>query len=339
MIDLRSDTVTCPTPAMRQAMANAPVGDDVFQEDPTVRLLQETAAEMFEKEAALFVPSGTMGNQIAVKLHTRPGQEVVTEARGHIYNYELAMLAAFSGCLARPITANQGRVTWSQIEPVLSPPVYYRAPTGLIALENTHNMAGGTILDQGEVETILSEAHERGLSVHLDGARIFNAAIASGRSVAELTRGFDSVMFCLSKGLSAPVGSLLLGSQAFIEAAWPVRKMLGGGLRQVGILAAAGLIALRDMPGRLVEDHDNARLLAEGLAELKAFSVEASTVQTNIVIADLVTMDSSTFLKSLAEKRVLAVPTGARQVRFVTHKDVNQAQVQEALQRIREVVS
>ncbi|UCF39080.1 MAG: aminotransferase class I/II-fold pyridoxal phosphate-dependent enzyme, partial [Acidobacteriota bacterium] len=328
-----------PTPEMRQAMANAPVGDDVFQEDPTVRLLQETAAEMFEQEAALFVPSGTMGNQIAVKLHTRPGQEVVTEARGHIYNYELAMLAAFSGCLARPITANQGRVTWSQIEPVLSPPVYYRAPTGLIALENTHNMAGGTILDQGEVETILSEAHERGLPVHLDGARIFNAAIASGRSVAELTRGFDSVMFCLSKGLSAPVGSLLLGSQAFIEAAWPVRKMLGGGLRQVGILAAAGLIALRDMPGRLVEDHDNARLLAEGLAELKAFSVEASTVQTNIVIADLVTMDSSTFLKSLAEKRVLAVPTGARQVRLVTHKDVNQAQVQEALQRIREVVS
>jgi len=320
MIDLRSDTVTIPTDGMRKAMAEAEVGDDVFREDPTVRRLQDRAAELFEREAALFVPTGTMGNQIAVKLHTKPGQEVISEARGHIFNWEMAMTAAFSGCLVRPIDADNGTLTWKQVEEALSPEVYYRAQTGLIALENTHNMAGGSLLPQENKEEIVRCAHEKGIPVHLDGARIFNAAAATGLSVAELARGCDSVMFCLSKGLSAPAGSLLVGDSDFIEAAWTVRKMLGGGMRQVGVLAAAGLIAIEEMPKRLNEDHRHARILAETLADLPAFKVDPESVQTNIVIADLEQLSSGQVVSDLRENGVLAVPTGAAQIRLVTRR-------------------
>src|SRR5947209_2330002 len=268
MIDLRSDTVTKPTPAMRRAMAEAKVGDDVYGEDPTVNRLQERAAEIFEKEAALFVPTGSMGNQIAVKLHTRPGQEVVIEERGHIYNFEMAAMAAVSGTLARPVRSldGSGILTWDEIESALHVGgAYYVAPTGLIALENSHNLAGGTLLTRERAEDICEHAHARNLPVHLDGARIFNAAAALNDSVAELTRPVDSVMFCLSKALGAPVGSMLLGSRAFIEEARGWRKLLGGGMRQAGVLAAAGLIALEEAPKRLHEDHANARRFAEGL--------------------------------------------------------------------------
>lgn len=337
VIDLRSDTVTTPTEEMRRAMANADVGDDVYGEDPTVNRLQERAAEIFQKEAGLFMPSGTMGNQVAVKLHTRPGQEVVVEERGHIYNYEMATMAAFSGCLARPIRGQAGHLTWPQIEAVLSPPIYYRARTGLITLENTHNMAGGAVLSRAEMSEILDRAHQRALPVHLDGARIFNAATALNTTVAELTAQFDSVMFCFSKGLSAPIGSMLLGSKEFIQEAWSVRKMFGGGMRQVGVLAAAALIALETMPCRLYEDHENARRLAETLAQMKAFSIDPAKVETNILVVDLKGWTSGELLKRLKERGVLAGSTGATQVRFVTHKDVSAADIDKAVSVIAEV--
>ncbi len=258
MIDLRSDTVTKPTAAMRRAMAEAEVGDDVYGEDPTVNRLQERAAELFEKEAALFVPTGSMGNQIAVKLHTRPGTEVVIEERGHIYNYEMAAMAAVSGALARPVKSSDGTgvLAWDDIAGALHVGgAYYVAPTALVALENSHNLAGGTLMTRARTEEICARAHAAGLAVHLDGARVFNAAAALGERVAALARPVDSVMFCLSKGLGAPVGSMLLGTRAFVEEARAWRKLLGGGMRQAGVLAAAGLVALEESPPRLVEDH------------------------------------------------------------------------------------
>lgn len=324
---------------MLQAMAVAEVGDDVFREDPTVNRLQEKAAELFGKEAALFVPSGTMGNQIAVKLHTRPGQEVITEVRGHIYNWEMATMAAFSGCLARPVHAEQGILRWNLIERELSPRVYYRAQTGLVTLENTHNMAGGTVMCREDIEEVCINCHQHNLPVHMDGARIFNAAAVLETPVADLVHECDSVMFCLSKGLSAPIGSLLLGKRDFIEAAWPVRKMMGGGMRQVGLIAAAGLVALETMPERLHDDHRKARRLAEGLVEKGAFSVDLDAVQTNIVIADLQELSSTEFLARLAERGVMAVATGPEQVRFVTHKDVSQRDVDQALRVIGKIVN
>src|ERR1044071_942083 len=262
LTDLRSDTVTRPTPSMRRAMAEAEVGDDVYGEDPTVNRLQERAAEIFEKEAAIFVPTGSMGNQIAIKLHTRPGAEVVIEERGHIFNYEMAAMAALSGTLARPVRSRDGTgiLNWEEIEPVLrvgGP--YYVAPTGLITLENSHNFAGGRVYTSARTREICDRAHAAGLPVHLDGARIFNASAALDEPVAELARGADSVMFCLSKGLGAPVGSLLLGEGGFIEEARRWRKVMGGGMRQAGVLAAAALVALEESPPRLKEDHANAR--------------------------------------------------------------------------------
>src|SRR6267378_2522657 len=249
-IDLRSDTVTRPTPSMRRAMAEAEVGDDVFREDPTVRRLEEAAAERTGKEAALFVPTGTMGNQIAVNVWTRPGQEVILEERSHIFDYEMGTMAVLSGVLPRPIR----------------PPVYYLTQTGLIALENTHNMAGGTIFPLSVAESICSLARTQRIPIHLDGARLFTAAVAVREDAAELARPFDSVMFCLSKGLGAPVGSLVCGPAGFVDEALRVRKRMGGGMRQAGILAAAGLVALEENVERLAEDHDNARHLAEGIA-------------------------------------------------------------------------
>ncbi|HXK59778.1 MAG TPA: low specificity L-threonine aldolase [Acidobacteriota bacterium] len=332
MIDLRSDTVTTPTEEMRKAMAQAEVGDDVYGEDPTVNRLQDRAAEIFGKEAGLFVPSGTMGNQVAIKLHTQPGQEVVVEERAHIFNYEMATMAAFSGCLARPVPGERGLLSWEQIEAVLSPPVYYRARTGLITLENTHNMAGGRVLSAKATKDITDRAHLKGLPVHLDGARIFNAAAALGTSVRDLTEGCDSVMFCFSKGLSAPVGSMLLGTKEFIQEAWRVRKMFGGGMRQVGVLAAAALVALEQMPCRLYEDHENAKRLAEKLANIHGFRLTPEDVETNIVIAEVVGCTSTELVRRSRERGLLISAIGPHEVRFVTHKDVNRSDIDRAIQ-------
>src|SRR5258707_140915 len=342
MIDLRSDTVTKPTPAMRRAMADAEVGDDVYGEDPTVNHLQERAAEIFEKEAAIFVPTGSMGNQTAVKLHTRHGQEVVIEERGHIFNYEMATMSAFAGCLARTVKSNDGSgiLTWDEIAGAIhTNSAYYVAPTGLIALENSHNLAGGSVLTRARTEDICARAHEMNLPVHLDGARIFNAALALGESVAALARPADSVMFCLSKGLGAPVGSMLLGTRAFIDEARGVRKMLGGGMRQAGVLAAAGLIALEESPKRLHEDHANARLLAEGLA-LPGVKIDPEKVVTNIVIFDVAEtgMTADAICAQLRERGVLASGFGSS-IRMVTHYDVSRADIETALTTLREVIT
>src|ERR1700734_65142 len=288
MIDRRSDTVTKPTPAMREAMASAEVGDDVYSEDPTINRLERDAAEVFGREAAIFVPTGTMGNQIAIRLHTQHGQEVICEARSHILDWEMAMTAAFSGCQVRTVAAERGILTWDHIQPAIGAKIYYRAQTALVCLENTHNMAGGTVTPLAVMEEVWAGARGAGLPVHLDGARVFSAATALGISVAKLTSGFDTVMFCLSKGLGAPVGSMLVGSTKAIEEARVHRKALGGGMRQAGILAAAGLIALHEMPKRLAEDHANARLLAEAVATHPGVAeIDLDSVQTNIVIFKL----------------------------------------------------
>ena len=338
-IDLRSDTVTLPTEEMRRAMAAAELGDDVYGEDPTVNRLEARAAEIFGREAALFVPTGSMGNQIAIKLHTRPGQEIICEQRGHIFNYEMAMLSWFSGCIVRPIAAPQGLLSWDLIAPKIAPNIYYVAQTGLISLENTHNMAGGTITPPEVMDDICDRAHERRIPVHLDGARVFNASAALGSPVAELTRKFDSVMFCLSKGLGAPVGSLLVGSKDFIAAARSTRKALGGGMRQAGVLAAAGLIALEKGPARLHEDHENARFLAEGLAQIPGIKLDLSTVQTNIVIFDVTGtgMASTDITTKLKERNVIAGTVNPELIRFVTHCDVTRADCEEALRAMEAV--
>jgi threonine aldolase len=323
LIDLRSDTVTKPSAKMRAAMAAAEVGDDVYSEDPTVNRLEELAAETFGREAAIFVPTGTMGNQIAIRLHTRHGQEVICEARSHVLDWEMGMIAAFSGCQVRTVAAERGILTWGHIAPVIAPPIYYRAQTGLVCVENTHNMAGGTVTPLAVVAEIWAGAKDAGLPVHLDGARVFNAATALGIPVAELTSGFDTVMFCLSKGLGAPVGSMLVGSRELIARARSVRKALGGGMRQAGILAAAGLIALEEGPGRLAEDHANARLLAEAVAASAEVEIDLEAVQTNIVIFRLRDGGAAEFVASLKAKGVLASAIGTHVVRFVTHLDVD----------------
>jgi threonine aldolase len=338
-IDLRSDTVTQPSDEMRRAMASAEVGDDVYGEDPTINRLEARAAEIFGREAAIFLPSGTMGNQIAIKLHTRPGQEILCEERGHIFNYEMAMLSWFSGCMVRPIAAPLGILSWNLIAPKIAPPTYYAAQTGLISMENTHNMAGGTVTPIAAMEEICAHAHERNLPVHLDGARVFNAATYLGKPVAEITRPFDSVMFCLSKGLGAPVGSMLAGSRDFIAQARSTRKALGGGMRQAGVLAAAGLIALEHGPARLHEDHANARLLAEGLAEIPGIQIDLATVQTNILIFNVSgTGRSSTEITAeLKSHGVLAGTVDPQSIRFVTHLNVNRAQCEQALDALRAI--
>jgi len=336
-IDLRSDTVTKPTPEMRRAMAEAEVGDDVYGEDPTVNRLQELAARIFAREAAIFVPSGTMGNQIAVKCHTHHGQEIICEERAHFINLESATVAAFSGCQPRPIYGDDGALTWPQIKKKIAPPAYYRAQTGLIWLENTLSLAGGTIFPQAQGDEICDRAHDMGLPVHLDGARIFNAQTALGRPVAEITRKFDSVMFCLSKGLCAPVGSMLVGSKTFIEKARVYRKALGGGMRQAGVLAAAGLIALEKMPARLQEDHDNATILAEGLAQITGIKI--GKTPTNILVFDVsgTGMNSGEFSQKLGAKNVLAAGIDSAQMRFVTHHDVSREDCMRTLEVVKEI--
>jgi threonine aldolase len=340
-IDFRSDTVTRPTREMRAAMAAAEVGDDVYLEDPTVNLLQKRAAEKFGREAALFVPSGTMGNQIAVRLHTSPGQEVITEERGHIFNYEMAAMAAISGVLARPVSAPSGILSWDLIRPALRRGVYYRAQTGLITLENTHNMAGGTVYRPELTAEICNEAHALHIPVHMDGARIFNASTALGVDVATLTRPCDSVMFCLSKGLAAPVGSVLVGEEEFIARARSVRKMLGGGMRQAGVIAAAGLIALEKMPQRLHEDHTNAKLLARLLSEISCLDLDPASVETNVVIVGIARTgyDSAKLAGMLRDRGVLIGLVDEVTVRLLTHLDVNSEQVRSAVQAFSDILT
>jgi threonine aldolase len=327
-IDLRSDTVTKPTPAMRAAMAAADVGDDVYGEDPTINRLEARAAEIFGREAGLFVPSGTMGNQTAIRLNTQHGQEIICEARSHIVEWEIAMASAFSGCQLRTVPAERGILTWSAVKPHITGKHYHRAPSGLIALENTHNMAGGTVTPLAVMEEIWAGAKERGLPVHLDGARIFNASEALGVGVRELTRGFTTVMFCLSKGLGAPVGSMLVGSFDQMDRARLIRKALGGGMRQAGILAAAGLIALEEGPKQLRQDHANARLLAESIAQTPA-GIDLDTVQTNIVIFRLPSGNADAFAAKLKAKGILASALYGDSIRFVTHRDVDRAACEE----------
>ena len=340
-VDLRSDTVTRPTPEMRKAMFEAEVGDDVYGEDPTINRLEQRAAEIFAREAAIFVPTGSMGNQIAIKIHTRPGQEIICEERGHIFNYEMATLASFSGCLVRPIYADGGILRWDQIKKKVAAKTYYLAQTGLISLENTHNMGGGTVYPTEVAEEICEEAHALGLPVHLDGARVFNAATGLGKSVADITRTFDSVMFCLSKGLGAPVGSMLVGSRTFIDQARKYRKALGGGMRQAGILAAAGIIAINKMPARLHEDHANARFLATELAKLPGITIDVAGIQTNIVVADVsgTGMSGAEFIRRVSEHGLLIGSGFGDMVRFVTHMDVDRAACEQAVSIVGQVLN
>ncbi len=326
IIDLRSDTVTRPTPEMRTAMAAAEVGDDVYGEDPTVNLLERRAAEIFGREAALFVPTGTMGNQIGIRLHTQPGQEVIAESRAHILDWEMATTAVFSGCLVRAVPAERGILTWQHIEPAIYMRGAFRAATGLIEIENTANLAGGTVTPLPVLEEIWTNAKERKLPLHLDGARIFNAAVALGVDVRELTRGFDTVMFCLSKGLGAPVGSMLVGSAELMERARLFRKALGGGMRQAGVLAAAGLIALEQGPKRLHVDHANARLLAEALASIGSVAIDLDAVETNIVVFKLTGgLSAADLVQRLKSRGILASAFASDAIRLVTHLDVDRA--------------
>ena len=336
-IDLRSDTVTRPTLEMRAAMAAAEVGDDVYGEDPTVNLLERRAAKVFGREAALFVPTGTMGNQIAIRLHTQPGQEVIAESRAHILDYEMATTAVFSGCLIRAIPTERGILTWKHIEPAIVGRNGLRAATGLIEIENTANLAGGRCTRLDVLEEIWTNARDRHLPIHLDGARIFNAAIALGVDVKTLTRGFDTVMFCLSKGLGAPVGSILTGSAEQIARARIFRKALGGGMRQAGVLAAAGLIALEQGPARLHEDHANARLLAEALCNIEGVAIDLKSVETNIVIFRLTgKLSALELVARLKTRGVLVNAMGPDTVRLVTHRDVDRAACVAAAEAITE---
>jgi threonine aldolase len=314
VIDLRSDTVTRPSPEMRRAMAEAEVGDDVFIEDPTVNRLQQRAAEMFRREAALFVPSGTMGNLSCIIAHTRPGQEVICEEAGHIYNYEMGSMSAIAGVLPRVVAGQDGILSWETISKAIRPKILARE--------------------------ICDKAHDLGIAVHLDGARIFNAATYLGEDVAAMTQKFDSIQFCLSKGLGAPVGSMIVGTRAFIERCRSIRKMLGGGMRQVGVLAAAGLVALEKGPERLQIDHDNARILARQLEEVPGITLNAAKVQTNIVLFDLKKSgwSSSDFLQAIAKRNVLAVPVDNERVRMVTHVDVDRGDIERASGVVREVM-
>jgi threonine aldolase len=341
VIDLRSDTVTRPTPAMRRAMAEAEVGDDVYAEDPTVNRLQARAAEIFEREASLFFPSGSMANLTAIKTWTRPGMEVICEAQAHIYLYEMAGVAAIAGCMPNTVPAPGGALTWDLIEPLIRPPIYYRAQTALIELENTHNMHGGTVYPTEISDEICERAHAAGLPVHLDGARIFNASVALGRGVADITRKFDSIMFCLSKGLGAPVGSMLVGSRDFIDKARVTRKLLGGGMRQAGVLAAAGLIALDQTPKILHRDHENARHLAMGLALIAGISIDPAKVVTNILLFDVheTGRTAAEICAELAKHNVLCGPTSKFSIRMVTHYDVNRASIDRALSTIAAVIA
>ncbi len=336
-IDLRSDTVTRPSKRMRDAMAAAEVGDDVYGEDPTVNRLEQRAAEILGKQAALFVPTGTMGNTIAIKVNTRHGEEVICDARSHIVDWELSMMAWFAGVIPRAISTDNGILSWPRIAAALRPKGPHNAPTTLISLENTHNMGGGTVYPLENLDEICGEAHARGLRVHIDGARLFNAAAAVGLPVSRIARDADTVTFCLSKGLGAPVGSMLAGRADEMAEARLYRKRLGGGMRQSGVLAAAGLIALEESPAGLTADHGNARALAEDLARIPGIRIDPGAIQTNIVIFDIsglsvggLGIGAKTLSAELKASGVLVNGIDETHMRMVTHRDVTSEQCKRA---------
>jgi threonine aldolase len=341
MIDLRSDTVTKPTSAMRRAMAEAEVGDDVYGEDPTINRLEQRAAEIAGKEAALFVPTGTMGNTIAIKLHTHHGEEVICDARAHLLDWELSMVAWFSGVVVRPVTTEDGIMHWSEIRKHIKPFGPHRAPTTCIEIENTHNMAGGKVYPLSVIEEICHESHALGFKVHMDGARVFNAAEACGKPVSEVVKHVDTVMFCLSKALGAPVGSMLAGSADQIAKGRLLRKRLGGGMRQAGVLAAAGLLALEETPAKLKEDHANARFLAQQISLIPGISIDPQSVASNIVIFDITATGRTpaAISSDLKANGVLLNGINDRLMRAVTHYDVTSADCERAAQVLSEVAT
>jgi threonine aldolase len=319
VIDLRSDTVTHPTPQMRRAMAEAEVGDDVYGEDPTVNRLQDMLAEQADFEAGLFMPSGSMSNQVALATHAGRGLEVIAPVGAHIYEYELGAMCTLSGLVPRLVEAPGGVPTVTAIHDAIHHSIH-QAPTGLIVLENTHNKAGGTVVPLERCQEIAELAARENLPMHLDGARAFNAAVALGVSIAEVCAPFDSVSLCLSKALAAPVGTVLLGSKAFIQKAHRYRKMFGGGMRQAGVLAAAGIVALETMTERLHDDHARARALAEGLAQLEGITIDLKTVHTNMVY--LTVANAPQLAARLAERGVRVGALGPTTIRLVTHYQI-----------------
>ncbi len=339
MIDLRSDTVTLPGEAMRRAIYEAELGDDVYGEDPSVNRLQELAAEMVGKEAAMLVPSGTMGNQIAVLTHTKPGTEVIMEADSHIYYYEAAAASVFAGIQPRPLQGNRGSLPAELVEWAIRQDDIHLPPTSLICLENTHNRAGGTVVPLQDMKAVHEIARKHDLPVHLDGARIFNASIAADIPVKDFTACTTSIQFCLSKGLGAPVGSIIAGPRSFIEEARRWRKRLGGGMRQAGIIAAAGIVALETMIDRLFEDHANARLLAEGLAALEGINFNPDDVDTNIVIVKPTAMSVRKLGSELEKRGILTVVIEPDRVRFTTSKEVNSADIEKTIIAVKEVLA
>lgn len=342
VIDLRSDTVTRPTPGMLQAMMQAVVGDDTLGDDPTVRALEERMADLLGHPAALFVPSGTMGNQLCLRVHTRSGDEVITEGRSHIFNLESGAAAGLSGIQILPVPAVRGLLTVDQIRAAIRDcdNVHY-PPTALVCLENTHNWAGGVVYPVDRVQQIRDFVHSCHLPLHLDGARLFNAAVAAGVPPSTYTSLFDTASICLSKGLGAPMGSVILGSVDFIHRARRYRKMFGGGLRQIGYMAAAGLYALDHHVERLAEDHRRARGLALGLVEIPGLDLDLETIQTNIVIFDVANtgLPSSLFTEYLQAEGVLASSFGINRVRFVTHLHISDLDIERTLKKVSQVVA
>ena len=338
--DFRSDTVTKPTDKMRKAMAEAVVGDDVLGDDPTVQKLESLAAQTIGKEAALFCPSGTMGNSIAIKAWTNPLEEVIVEAKCHIYNMESTHMTFISGVTPRVLPSRRGAMDPAEVEANVRKPSVHVPSTSLICAENTHNNWGGAVVPLQNLKDLRGVADRNGLKVHLDGARIFNAAAASRVPAKEYAAQVDSIMFCLSKGLSAPVGSMLAGPKPFIEYGRRLRKALGGGMRQVGVLAAPGIIALTEMRDRLKDDHARARRLAEAIAGLPGITLDPATVETNIIIFGFnhPKHTCQTFLDELKKKGVLALATTGG-IRFVTHKDVGDEDVERAVAAFKEILT
>ena len=338
-IDLRSDTVTQPTPEMRRAMAEAEVGDDVFGEDPTVNRLEEMAARRLGKEAAVFVVSGTMANLVSGLTHCQRGDEMIVGSESHIFHNEVGGMSALGGIHVRTVAnSSTGLTAPDEVEAAIRLPGIQQPRTALICLENTHNRCGGAVLDSEDIGVIAEVARRHDVALHIDGARIFNAAVALGVTPAELAHPADTISFCLSKGLSCPVGSLICGSREFIERARKNRKMVGGGMRQAGIIAAAGIVALETMVDRLAEDHANAKRLALGLARLRGLHLEPDTVQTNIVIFDVMNRPAREFMDAMKSRGVLASFVSGRKVRMVTHYGIGPADVDEALNMLEAVI-
>ena len=339
IINLRSDTQTLPTEEMLGKTRYTPLGDDVFGEDPTVNKLEEISAEKLGKEAALFVASGTMGNLCALMSHTRPGDEVILEAGSHIYYNEVGGFATLAGLSPRLIEGENGIMTVEMIKNEIRPENIHYPLATLLCIENTHNRGGGTVYTVSLMNEIAQFAHENGFKVHIDGARIFNAAVALGVEAKELVKNADSVMFCLSKGLSAPVGSMLVGNKLFVERARKVRKMLGGGMRQAGVIAAAGIVALEKMVSRLAEDHANARYIAEELVNVKGLGIDLNTVQTNMVYCDISKLKISVtqLAELLMKKGVLVSTVQPHKVRLVTNRHISRNDAEKAVEVIKEV--